>query len=238
MAETKSTSAVLTYFHGRGRAEQARWMLAATGVPFKNISLDTPEQFAKMKADGLLLFGQLPLLEIDGYKLVQSQAINRYLARRGGIEGKTDHERVVCDMIAETVNDSIGGVIGYPFRVLFLLKQGKDKEAEEQGARNVQAAIDRAFPKFEKVIEANKNSKFIVGSSLTYADVLVAALAHAYEEALLKCLDKYPGMKKIRDNVISIPSVAAYLKSDLCFQFPRGKVAIEYCDNVNKVLSR
>jgi len=212
--------------------------MAATGVSFKNVCLDEPEQFEKMKGDGLLLFGQLPLLEIDGLKLVQSQSINRYLARRGKIYGKTMKEQAMCDMVADTVNDSVGGVMGYPFRLLSLFKEGKNKEAKEQGEKDLLTFINKAFPKLEKVIKMNENSKFIVGSSLTYADVLVAALAHAYDEGLPGCLDKYPGLKGVRDHVIQLPSVAEYLKSDLYFPFPREKVAVEYCDNVNKVLSR
>jgi len=212
--------------------------MAATGVSFKNVCLDEPEQFQKMRDDGLLLFGQLPLLEIDGLKLVQSQSINRYLARRGNIYGKNLKEQALCDMVADTVNDSVGGVMGYPFRLLSLFKEGKSKEAKEQGEKDLLTFINKAFPKFEKAIQLNKESKFVVGSQLTYADVLVAALAHAYDEGLPGCLDRYPGLKGIRDHVIKIPSVAAYLASSLYFPFPRDKVAIEYCDNVNKVLSR
>jgi hypothetical protein len=92
--EKKSQTARLTYFSGRGRGEQARWMLAATGIEFENVCLETPEEFAKMKKDDMLLFGQLPLLEVDGLRLVQSQSINRYLARRAGLYGKTDQDRL------------------------------------------------------------------------------------------------------------------------------------------------
>ena len=96
----------LSYFRGRGLADQVRWMLAATNPspslpPFLFHPVDTNEEFRVLgKGEGdkeggaLLLFGQLPLLQIDGLNLVQSQAMVRYLARRGGLEGHTEGDRV------------------------------------------------------------------------------------------------------------------------------------------------
>ena len=42
------------YFHGRGKAEQARWLLAANGTSFKNVCLDTHEEFLKLKEENKL----------------------------------------------------------------------------------------------------------------------------------------------------------------------------------------
>ncbi len=100
----------LSYFRGRGLADQVRWMLAATNPspslpPFHFHPVDTNEEFRAMgtgegegeghkEGGALLLFGQLPLLQIDGLNLVQSQAMVRYLARKGGLEGVTEGERV------------------------------------------------------------------------------------------------------------------------------------------------
>ena len=54
-------------------------------------------------ADRQLPFGQLPLLQIDGIDIVQSQAAVRYLARRANLYGKSAFDEVKCDMIAETI---------------------------------------------------------------------------------------------------------------------------------------
>ena len=35
-----------------------------------------------------LVFGQLPLLQIDGHEIVQSQAAVRYLAKKAGLQGR------------------------------------------------------------------------------------------------------------------------------------------------------
>ncbi len=84
----------LTYFRGWGLAEQVRWVLSAAGAEWEQVGLETNEQFEALKKGGRLLFGQLPLLEIDGLELVQSQAMVRHVARRAGLSGKTPAEEV------------------------------------------------------------------------------------------------------------------------------------------------
>ena len=63
----------LTYFEGWGLAEQARWMLAASDIAFEQVALQEHADFAALRDSGALMFRQLPLVEIDGLKLVQSQ---------------------------------------------------------------------------------------------------------------------------------------------------------------------
>lgn len=40
------------------------------------------------------MFKQIPLLEIDGLNLIGSEAVLRYVCRKGNLEGKTDEEKV------------------------------------------------------------------------------------------------------------------------------------------------
>lgn len=68
--------AVLTYFKGRGRGELIRLMLEVTGTEYKERTI-TKSLLEELRARGDLYFQQLPLLEIDGLKLVQSAAIVR-----------------------------------------------------------------------------------------------------------------------------------------------------------------
>ena len=70
--------AVLTYFRGRGRGELIRLMLEVTGTPYSERTI-SKGLLQDLRAKGDLFFQQLPLLEIDGLKLVQSAAIVRYL---------------------------------------------------------------------------------------------------------------------------------------------------------------
>lgn len=49
--------------------------------------------------------GQMPVLEVDGKQMHQSMSICRYLAKKVGLDGKTDYENYEIDSVADTVND-------------------------------------------------------------------------------------------------------------------------------------
>lgn len=69
-----SAAAVFTYFKGRGRGELIRLMLEVTGTPYQERTI-TKDLLEELRSKGDLFFQQLPLLEVDGLKLVQSAAI-------------------------------------------------------------------------------------------------------------------------------------------------------------------
>src|ERR1043166_5291188 len=93
----------LTYFSSRGRAELIRLVLAETAVVYEEIAVGEydanalPPAFRALRSEGALAFDALPLWEeADGFRLVQSDAIVRYVARthdRYGV-GARDAARV------------------------------------------------------------------------------------------------------------------------------------------------
>lgn len=54
-------------------------------------------------------FGALPVLEVDGKHLAQSNTIARYLARQHGLAGHDDWERAQADMYGDHVVDLMTG---------------------------------------------------------------------------------------------------------------------------------
>ncbi|XP_048661440.1 glutathione S-transferase alpha-4-like [Marmota marmota marmota] len=74
--------------------ESIRWLLAAAGVEFEEEFIETREHYKKLQKDGCLLFGQVPLVEIDGMMLTQTRAILSYLAAKYNLYGKDLKERV------------------------------------------------------------------------------------------------------------------------------------------------
>ena len=50
-------------------------------------------------------FGMLPVLEIDGKLVGQSNSIARYLAKRYGLAGRDEWESLQCDMLVDTLSD-------------------------------------------------------------------------------------------------------------------------------------
>lgn len=246
--------ATLYYFGGRGLADQIRWMLAASDVSFTQKEISTREQFVKLAARQLP-FGQLPLLQIDGLEIVQSQAAVRYLARRANppMIGKTNEEILKCDMIAESVRDLLGFVTSMPFKRVAAqeaasthsdatTKPAKVIEYEElklkmkekfqyYGQRfelvlksNNKAAIDEIL-KINKESKTNKNVNadelisnikiYLVGDSMTYADVLVAHITTWFiEEAGAEVVKDMPLVVHLQNQIISLPGVKKFITSN------------------------
>lgn len=59
--------------------------------------------------------GQMPVLEVDGQRVHQSIAIERYVAKRVGLAGANDWENLQIDSAVDTVNDlRQSNLIQYP----------------------------------------------------------------------------------------------------------------------------
>ena len=246
LEKKQKTMVTLTYFHGWGLAEQTRWVLAAAEVPFENVCLDTHAQFLALKEGGNLLFGQLPLLEIDGLELVQSQAMVRYVAARGGgkLIGDTPAECALVDMVAEAVRDARGIVVGTPFA----------SDRAEHLAK-LQAVLDKYLPKFEAVLATAAATAAAAGGSgdgggilasgkLCYGDVLLGELLDSLEGLRPGCTTApdgaaYPLLGALHKKILALPGVASYLASGNRFPFPtEGPVNDAYVQNVYTVLGR
>ncbi|XP_070543838.1 glutathione S-transferase 1-like [Ptychodera flava] len=104
----------LKYFANRGRAEPSRLVFAAAGVEYEDIRFD-PEQWQSEKesvsASGKYPFGQMPVLEVDGEVIAQSQAIARYLANEFELAGKTNLDKAKVDMVVDALEDINKGLI-------------------------------------------------------------------------------------------------------------------------------
>jgi glutathione S-transferase len=187
--------AQLHYFSGRGRAEQSRWMLAATQTPFVNVPLASAADFRRLNDDGLLLFGQVPLLRTaDGVNVVQSQAIIRYLAHKHSLMGDSARERVLADQAAEGASDFRAGLLSYPFsrnRRVRMAGVGLPCGNSTAGSRFARltcacscgrqqcaGCVRKYAPIFESLLQ---DADFVAGgTALTYADVLLAGGWHTH----------------------------------------------------------
>merc|ERR1719215_2094137 len=96
--------------------------------------------------------------------------------------------------------------------------------------------VAKYLAKFEAMLE--KGGGHIVLSGLSTADVLLAEMAHELESFCPGSLGNYPKLRNLRDEVVGIPGVTAYLKSPLRFPLPVGKVREAYVTNVMTVLAR
>ena len=74
----------------------------------------------------------------------------------------------------------------------------------------------------------------MVGTRLSYSDVMVGEVLTSYIECLPECLEPYPKLKALRETVVALPGVARYLSSELRWPKPDD----DYKNNVNLVLRR
>lgn len=100
----------LTYFDfSGGRGEPIRIALHAAGIKFEDNRLTFPE-FSKIRQD--TRFNALPVFEIDGVRVTQSNAICRYVGKLAGLYPKDGLQALYCDEAMDAVED-ISGRIGH-----------------------------------------------------------------------------------------------------------------------------
>jgi glutathione S-transferase len=192
----------LHYFKGRGRAETTRWMLAANGMDFQNIAIETPETLAALRASGKLPFDQMPLLELDGLNLSQSSAMIRYLARRGDLYGDDDTDALWCDMVAGAVADFVETAIQAAFQ-----------SSTQIAMANMRASFAKFGPRFEARLASN-GGDFCVGTRLSFADVVLAEALTSYLEWLPDLLSETSRLRGLQNRVLKHDGIASYLRSE------------------------
>ncbi|RMC17445.1 hypothetical protein DUI87_06027 [Hirundo rustica rustica] len=176
----------LTYLNGRGRMESIRWLLAAAGVEFEEVYLETKEQYDKLIKDGFLLFQQVPLVEIDGMKMVQTRAIMSYIAGKYNLHGKDLKERAMIDMYVEGISDLMQMILMFPF---------SPPDAKEKNLESIkEKATNRYFPVFEKVLKQH-GQDFLVGNKFSWADVQLMEAILAVEEKVPAVLSGFPQLQ-------------------------------------------
>ncbi|CAO2607738.1 Glutathione S-transferase alpha-3 [Lemmus lemmus] len=194
---------VFHYDEARGRMESVRWLLAAAGVEYEEKFIHTSEDLEKLRSDGSLMFQQVPMVEIDGMKLVQTRAILNYIASKYNLYGKDMKERAVIDMYTEGIMDLDEMVLFQPY----LPKE----EKEGNLAKIKDKARNRYFPAYEKVLKSH-GQDYLVGNKLSSADVYLVKLLYHVEELDPSVLTDFPLLKALRTRVSNLPTVKKFLQ--------------------------
>jgi glutathione S-transferase len=161
----------VTYFEAYGRVETPRILLAMAGKDFEDlrypISFGTPGDFSTIKREEFdadqsagkfdYAMNMIPVIESGDFKLPQSKAIERYLAKKLGMMGSTLEEEGWVDALNEHVGD-ISAAYGR-------------KESEETWFKET-------LPSYMKKLEAALPGTlgFAVGDKVSLADVAIFRL--------------------------------------------------------------
>ncbi|XP_016009346.1 glutathione S-transferase A4 [Rousettus aegyptiacus] len=213
----------LYYFRGRGRMESIRWLLAAAGVEFEEEFLETREQYEKLQKDGRLLFGQVPLVEIDGMMLTQTRAILSYLAAKYNLYGKDLKETVRIDMYTDGTQDLMMMILQTPF--------SPPEEREENFALIVKKAKTRYFPVFEKILK-DHGEDFLVGNKFSWADIQLLEAILNVEELNADVLSDFPLLKAFKTRISNISTIKKFLQPGSQRKPPADSHYVEVVRNV------
>ncbi|KFQ39690.1 Glutathione S-transferase, partial [Mesitornis unicolor] len=193
----------LHYTKGRGKMESIRWLLAAAGVEFEEEFIEKKEDLDKLLKGGVLMFQQVPMVEIDGMKMVQTRAILSYIAGKYNLYGKDLKERAWIDMYVEGTTDLMGMIMVIPL-------QAADAK-EKQLALIIERATTRYFPVYEKALKDHGHD-YLVGNKLSWADIQLLEAILMTEECKPDILSAFPLLQAFKGRISNIPTIKKFLQ--------------------------
>jgi len=153
----------LTYFdfHG-GRGEVARIALTMGGVAFEDDRLPVADWLALKPSTP---FGALPVLEVDGQIVSQSNTINRYTGKLANLYPHDPFQAALCDEVMDALEDVVGQVVA-----TFSITDEAAKKAKREEL--VDGPISFYLKRVEALLDAHGGEWFADGR-LTVADLKV-----------------------------------------------------------------
>ncbi|XP_003703954.2 uncharacterized protein LOC100881165 [Megachile rotundata] len=190
----------LIYFNARGRAEHIRYIFAYAGIDYVDERI-SKERWPELKKS--MPYGMLPVLEIDGKPISQSNAVARYLARKHNLTGRDEWEAMQCDVLVDTLGDLKQFISQYRTEEDLFKK-------EEKKAKLLKETIPFYLNKFEKTV--GENGGYAVGSTTTWADFVFAVALENFENIFgTTALENYPGLRALKKRVHEIPAIVDWL---------------------------
>jgi len=190
----------VTYFPVKALAEPIRLIFAYTGTPYEDnrIARDT---WSDQKAN--YPWGSLPVLEVDGKVLAQSNAILRYLGAKFNLAGENDFEAAKCDEMVEVLAD---------LRAACMKAFMEQDETKKEEIRK--SLKEETFPKYlgvwNKIL--TQNGGFLVGKKLSYADISLASYLQIYQDNFpWDIFEGYSAVKAHQDTVFNSKGIKEWV---------------------------
>lgn len=209
-----ATTYKFIYFDLKGRGEVSRLLLELSGQTFEDKRITFQEWAQERLFNKKNAFRHAPILEVTEnsrtYQLTHSASIERYLANKHNLMGKTDIERAQCDMIVEEVVDVLFFLTAI-YKRSGEMDEARKKEMEE----NVRKRITETLTYLENILEANKQGNgYLVGDSVSIADVVLINFYDWLRQSKSEYLDKMTLLKQHKEKIESIPKIAEHLKKN------------------------
>lgn len=214
----------LKYFDARGVAETARILFKLAGEDYEDMRyeikpgppMEVPGFKAAKEAGELKMnLNRAPILTLeDGTVIGQSKSIERFLARRFNLMGKTAAEEGLIDCITEHCRDVKDAEQRKGFGPFT-----RDKTDEEKAAARTEwfeTDLPSFLERIEQVVQETGSPGFAVGSATSLADAAIFSLigdcSPANKEDTLKAAKKCSALMAISDAIKSQAAVAKWLE--------------------------
>lgn len=201
------TTYKLTYFDlDGGRAEPVRIAFHAAGIEFEDERISFPE-FVEMR--GSTRFNSLPVLEIDGKVVTQTNGMCRYVGRLAGLYPTDDTQALYCD-------EALGAIEELLHRLVptFGLEGDELKVARE---KLVESWITTFVKGLAEILE--RGGDYFADNKLTVADMKVAFVTQWLNAGQLDHVPTdlverlAPALNAHADRVMNDPIVKAYYEA-------------------------
>jgi glutathione S-transferase len=197
-----ASTALLTYFDIRGRAEVIRLILEEVAAPYRERRVQEQDWVAVKPS---MPFGQMPLYQEGELVIPQSHAIYRYLARKYGLCGQDEQERIRCDIVEEVFVDAqnvLGGFYWHP-------------KFAEQRAEFERTRLPELLAGLQRLLAANAEGRaFWVGCGLTYVDFCAWHFLDYVRPFSQATLEQFQLLYAFKQRIEARPRIAAYLASE------------------------
>lgn len=202
------TTYKLTYFDfDGGRGEPIRIALHAAGIEFEDERISF-EEFQKSRQN--LRFTCVPVLEVDGAAITQSNAINRYVGKMAKLYPNDDLQALYCDEVMDALEDLLHQIVG---------TFGLEGKELEQARKKLVDGWLTVFIKGLDELLARGGGKYFADDRLTMADLKVLAQIRSLRKGTLDHVPKdlverlAPALIEHQRRVEAEPIVKAYYAS-------------------------
>ena len=187
-------------------------------LDYQYIALDLSK--AEHKSEAHLArhpLGKVPVLELDGTCYIESNSICRFLAEKN--DNKLYSEDISQRAHINQWIDLMAQHLGRWMTVLFFEEKIKPKffggEPDLAQIDEALGFLEQQLPVLDKALERNT---FIIGDTLTIADIIAFSYCQTHEFTRLTFED-YPHIKKWYQNIKGRPSFARAMEN-----FPQGNI--------------
>jgi glutathione S-transferase len=194
------------------RAEMSRLALFIGEIEFEDLR-PSREEIAKMKTEGILPFGQLPVLQVDGKTIAQTGAIARFCGKLSGLyPTENDFYAAKVDEVIDLATDITGKI-----RPALI---EKDTEKKMEMRRELSETVLPHWLGFlETLLEDNGRSGYFVNDSLTVADLAAWRLCGWISGGIIDgipetILDTSPLLNAHHNYISNLPKVAEWLEKN------------------------